>query len=551
MRLLPAFFLTLLLWAGIFLPGLGTPELKGEEGRRILPARQMLRSGNFILPYSEGRPYHRKPPGINWAIAASFAVSGVQNEWSSRLPSVLGVLALSLTALWAGQKLLGEGGGLALAITCLTSLGMLEKARLAEIESLYVSLAGMGFFLWAVHWSRERSPWLTWLSAAVPFALAHLVKGPVFLAFFYPVAISILAKARRMKDLFHPAHLVSLALGLAPMIVWGILVKQQMAGLGPISVMDDDGVVTTAKAPEDVWWQQIAGRLTFAGIDWGSWLQLPFRSLLLFAPWAAVALVLVLCRRGPAFSPTSGRQSALFSGLGLGILLGAGLFCALPTTRSRYLFPLLAPVSLWAVVVIRNTLRDVRSQERLWHFWRWTVNSLASTLIAAALVLPFVLLKENRGLAVGLNVAAASVLILWLILAWKRRLPEPFFTSVAGAAAFATILLVTTLYPWGRTKDNVRSVAEQINALASKPGSIAAINPGPQPFLFYLGPRCAEASKITDFPEDVEYLLITPEDWAREDFRGKLEWRNFKLLLTKVKDARAADGKEFLLIGRP
>ncbi|PYI87251.1 MAG: hypothetical protein DMF03_13850, partial [Verrucomicrobia bacterium] len=36
----------LLVWAAIYLPALGSLEIKGEEGRRILPAITMLQSGN-------------------------------------------------------------------------------------------------------------------------------------------------------------------------------------------------------------------------------------------------------------------------------------------------------------------------------------------------------------------------------------------------------------------------------------------------------------------------------------------------------------------------
>ena len=36
--------LTILLWAALYLPGLGSFELKGEEGRRILPARVIVQS---------------------------------------------------------------------------------------------------------------------------------------------------------------------------------------------------------------------------------------------------------------------------------------------------------------------------------------------------------------------------------------------------------------------------------------------------------------------------------------------------------------------------
>ncbi|HEV8185165.1 MAG TPA: hypothetical protein VGP40_04355, partial [Chthoniobacterales bacterium] len=58
--------IVLVLWAAIYLPGLGTLQIKGEEGRRILPAITMLQTGNYIVPQVGSDPYFTKPPLVNW-----------------------------------------------------------------------------------------------------------------------------------------------------------------------------------------------------------------------------------------------------------------------------------------------------------------------------------------------------------------------------------------------------------------------------------------------------------------------------------------------------
>src|SRR3954462_13625080 len=92
-----SFCLVIACWVAIYLPGLGSLELKGEEGRRILPAITMLETGNYLVPYVGGEPYLRKPPLVNWVIAGMFKLTGVRSEWTARLPSVLCVLALAMT----------------------------------------------------------------------------------------------------------------------------------------------------------------------------------------------------------------------------------------------------------------------------------------------------------------------------------------------------------------------------------------------------------------------------------------------------------------------
>ncbi|MDQ2919856.1 MAG: glycosyltransferase family 39 protein, partial [Verrucomicrobiota bacterium] len=91
-----AFFLIVAVWALIYLPGLGALEIKGEEGRRILPAVSMLQTGNYLVPQIGSEPYFRKPPLINWLVAGSFKIFGARNEWTARIPSALCVLIVAL-----------------------------------------------------------------------------------------------------------------------------------------------------------------------------------------------------------------------------------------------------------------------------------------------------------------------------------------------------------------------------------------------------------------------------------------------------------------------
>ena len=91
-----SFFLVMLVWGAIYLPRLGSLELKSEEGRRVLPAVTMLQTGNYVVPQVGSEPYLRKPPLVNWLVAGSFKIFGARNEWTARLPSVLCVLAAAL-----------------------------------------------------------------------------------------------------------------------------------------------------------------------------------------------------------------------------------------------------------------------------------------------------------------------------------------------------------------------------------------------------------------------------------------------------------------------
>ncbi len=67
-----ALLILVAVWAILYLTNLGSSELRSEEGHRVLPAVQMLETGNYLVPYIANRPYLNKPPLINWMWPALF-----------------------------------------------------------------------------------------------------------------------------------------------------------------------------------------------------------------------------------------------------------------------------------------------------------------------------------------------------------------------------------------------------------------------------------------------------------------------------------------------
>src|SRR5436853_5377106 len=211
-----------LAWAVIYLPSLGSIAIKGEEGRRILPAVRMLETDNYIVPQVGSNPYYRKPPLVNWLVAASFKTLGVRNEWTARLPSVLSVLAVAIAFVTVARASLTPKGSMLAALIWMTNIGMIEKGRLIEIEALYVSLCGLAIIFWLSFFLQKKSPWLMWLPACFFLGLGLLAKGPIHLIFFYGIVLAVLWQGKDWRLLVHPAHFVGVALILAIPAAWAI-----------------------------------------------------------------------------------------------------------------------------------------------------------------------------------------------------------------------------------------------------------------------------------------------------------------------------------------
>ena len=313
--------LVLLCWAAIYLPGLGSLEIKGEEGRRILPAVAMLENGNYLVPQVGSEPYFSKPPLVNWLVAASFKLTGYRNEWTARLPSVLCVLAVALAFSTIARASLGPRGSLVAALVWLTNFGMIEKGRLIEIEALYVSLVGLALIFWLSWWEQRRSPWLTWIVPAIFLGLGLLAKGPLHLFFFYAVVVAMLFRAGELRTLWQPAHFVAIIVMLGIFAAWAIPYWQ---------IMRAENFVQT-------WSAQFTGRLSGEDFKLGNWLLNIPRGLAYLLPWT------LLLPWAPGAKLASSRESKLSSALAWGCAIPFLCVNLLPGALPRYSMPALVP----------------------------------------------------------------------------------------------------------------------------------------------------------------------------------------------------------------
>jgi len=353
----------LLVWALIYLPALGSIAIKGEEGRRILPAIRMLETGNYIVPQIGSNPYFRKPPLVNWLVAASFAVSSVRNEWTARLPSALAVLAVAIAFVTVARASLGPTGSLIAALIWMTNIGMIEKGRLIEIEALYVSLCGLATIFWLSCWVQKKSPWLIWIPPSIFLGLGLLAKGPTHLVFFYAVVVAVLWRAKDWRLLLHPAHFAALAIILVIPAAWAIPFLHS----------------TTTQVAMDKWSSQYTGRLKGIDFKFVSWIQNIPRGLMYFLPW----LLLFSFARFSKFHDESHRQLA--RALAWGIAVPFVAFNLVPGSVARYSMPVIVPASwLLAMIYVGNALQWPRT---------WTKNDRGWSKVVATFV--------GIGLAIG------------------------------------------------------------------------------------------------------------------------------------------------------
>ncbi len=178
----------ILLWAVTYLAGAFTPALLDDADTvHAEAAREILLTHDWVtLHINGGIRYLEKAPLMYWGVAASYRLFGVA-DWSTRLPLVLGILALSLATYTLGCHSFGERGGLLSAIVLGTSLGPYLFTRFLipdTLVGLWLTLTFL-FFLRSLD-EDPPSRWTCW-GLAVSCALNVLTKGLIGLVF--PMAV--------------------------------------------------------------------------------------------------------------------------------------------------------------------------------------------------------------------------------------------------------------------------------------------------------------------------------------------------------------------------
>jgi 4-amino-4-deoxy-L-arabinose transferase-like glycosyltransferase len=473
-RLAVSLLTILLIWAGIYLPKLGNMELHGEEGRRILPGITMLETGNWLVPYVGGKPYLRKPPMVNWLAALSFKATGRQDEWSARLPSVFAVLLLALGVCVFSRRWLGDDHALLAGLAVLSTVCMLDKGRLIEIEALYVAAFGLGLVLLL----GARSLWRRWILSALPLGFGLLLKGPLHLLFFYGIVVLILWRQRRLNELWSFAHLCAVLIMVGIFAAWAIPHLQ----------------TPEARTAAKEWSDQFTGRLALQEFHWKEWLLNYPRALSNFLPW--ILFVPFGRNKDPENEP-------LIFGLEFGSLITFLIVMLAPGAMPRYTMPLLVPVCLLAAYRIKHAPALNRP-------WKYVLIGLAAALLVASAI-GFFLVKEPLFISLAVVLCGTTFFLVWRVRSADYK-PESE-TLIAGTGLLtvaAMCFYVDAILP--RMSETLRNRAALVAKIVPSSEPIYAVDPGPQPVFFYLRKPWFYVADWDQLPKTAKYVLASERD---------------------------------------
>lgn len=423
------------LCAALYLPGLfAIPPVDRDEARYAQATRQMLASGDFVIPRLQSQPRLIKPAAIYWLQAAAVRIAGTPGEIAAyRLPSAIGALLAVLGTFWIG-RLLCAGATACLAAALLASSALLVvQAHLATTDSVLLACIVAAQACIASLYVRRprragdaatRSSGATALAFWSALAIGVLVKGPVapLVAGLTVIALWLTDRpaGRRLLADLRPLWGMPLAAGLIAPWVVAVGLRIGWAAL-PAAMLGD-----------------ILPKLSGGHESHGA----PPGLYLLIAPatfWPASLLL--------AFALAMGwrRRRRRAERFLLAWLVPAWLvFELLPTKLPNYVLPtfpalalLAARAALGAPALLRPALRAPFTRALL---IAWVLLTLAFGALPMFAALRFAG-DAARGFAAICALAAAALGCLCLREMWRGTPPRALWLAVLASALFYAPLL--------------------------------------------------------------------------------------------------------------
>ncbi|MBE7560917.1 glycosyltransferase family 39 protein [bacterium] len=455
----------LLLWAVLYLPGLGQSDLLStNEANRALAAREMLARGDWVVPTLAGEPYLNKPPLYYWQAMLCYMLFG-DHEVSARLPAALAALATILTAFFfleCGSLLPRErDAARGSKLPQSTWPGVLVAATPLLIMQGTEAELDMGLVLWVfltelfMLQALCARPLRNTLLAYAFLALAILTKGPVALAFFAPMLIVQVwvGRASRPDAARTPSgtpHLAGLLVCLALVLPWCIAVVDRLGWDYAWTILKRESLERT----------MTASRINAEPF----WFYLP-RLLVGCLPWTPL---LWLLRVHP---PRNAGERLTRRYLGWCSAAQFVLFSLFAGKETQYLFPILPPLAVVVALALCAEMDDPRSRVPA-----WIGRACLAVVVVAAIGSVFASFLPRPEAQYSWRLALVAVPLAGFCLSeWRRRGASRWW-----APALALVFLLTIANSFVRTP--VRNARSSVKADMA---AVLARLPNEAPVLVY------------------------------------------------------------------
>jgi 4-amino-4-deoxy-L-arabinose transferase-like glycosyltransferase len=206
-----------------------TPLFQPIEGLTAEVAREMLESGDLLVPHFNYSIYADKPPLFYWVTVLGLKLFG-NTEFGARFGlAMIGIAEIILVFL-LGRLLYGSLAGLLGAVAFACSIGHIVFTRLMMVDVLFSTCVTASFLYFSLGYIKERHRLLWWTMAGVSIGMAVLTKSLIGLVF--PVlTIGLFILLTRQWNLLKQRAMIGALIGfLAVVIPWHLYMILKVPG---------------------------------------------------------------------------------------------------------------------------------------------------------------------------------------------------------------------------------------------------------------------------------------------------------------------------------
>jgi 4-amino-4-deoxy-L-arabinose transferase-like glycosyltransferase len=470
----------------------------GEETRWATAAREMLRTGDWVVPRQQGEVFPERPPMTMWLMAVGGWFRGDVDAVATRLPSVVATVLTSLLIYGYARAITSSTTALIAALIFPTVGQVLQIGRLGESEAVFTLFLAASLLFWHLGYVRRWRPIVVWVLSFAFAALAALVKGPQAPAYFITIVGSYLIVVRDWRYVVRWQAVAGAATFIAIIAAWQV----------PFYLATDWSSVHAT-------WAGLAGdRFRLSGVLLHS-VSYPFETFICLLPWSP--MLIGLAYRDVRTSFHKHRDITTF--------LYTAILVAYPTVwlaagaRGRYFMPLYPIVAILCGLLIECCSQAATGSmgRRVWNrfLMLWApligvcavfvgLNSLLPSNIAVNLFQPAWFARFCS----ILSLLAAG--IIWLALRANQTssplLAVLAITSVAGIGAAGLMLNINS----ARWYDPTAAIAD-IASQVPNGSQLVSLNEIEHRFAYYYGtpiPQIAWPKTVDELPPNVNYFCF-------------------------------------------
>jgi 4-amino-4-deoxy-L-arabinose transferase-like glycosyltransferase len=453
---------------------LSARALDDHESFVTIAAREMIGSGNWVLPTFNGLPRLQKTPLSYWLVAGISKATGEVNDFTGRLPSAVFAFLSAAAVLYFVNRWLGLRTAALATAGWATSIGYVYWSHSARPEMalvFFTTLCLLSFYT-AITSEDSRSRTVFMLIFWVSFAMGNLAKGPApFVYVLLPAGLCIaLRKDWRLIPKLLP--------------IWGMIIFLVAVLPWPLAVAHkvDWNVVIWKKE----FFDRLFGEYAAGHYPWHYYLGMVFKYV---SPWCIlfpIALVAPFYKAWDRKRPVMQYLWLWFVGDYVFLMLSGG-------KRQHYLLPLIPAMSIMTAILI-----DEMAFVRQAFTPKFAANMLRGHVlffIGFAIILPVYFARSKIPayaaattvrFAVAFSVILTAAVIVAAILFVKHR---PFVALAVFFCGFGALMACpyTEIVSQISIDRPIKEFALQVAKIVPSADKTVSYKPVPANFIHYFG----------------------------------------------------------------